>query len=87
MDGMKNPVGQGYLVTNQYVSDTYSAQASVYFMWPVEVAAGGSHTFTLVMDTENLLDQDAGEDDPLTITVERTVAGSKSTVTGNTVNY
>lgn len=49
----------------------------------VSLAAGTPKTFTITTDTSDIMAEDTGEDDPLTVIVEH----NGKSVTGNTLNY
>ena len=82
-DSSGNEVGHGYVITYEAAGNPFYAYGAVVMLDTVTVAAAGTETLTLTLDSTSLIDEDSGVDDTLVVSMRYGTA----TVTGNTVNY
>ncbi len=80
-------VGHGYIETAEASGHT-DVYASVALLVTTTLTAGETNTFTLVVDSADLMDEDTGVDDDLVVSmsVDRGISRSVN-LTGNTLKY
>ncbi len=71
--------GYGFVVLDSYDQ----AWFTIYLKKDLQASAGTTSTFPIVMDTVTVLDDDAGTDDNVNVTMKH----GTTTITGNTLKY
>lgn len=82
-DSSGNEVGHGYVVTYEAAGNPFYAYGTIVMLDGVTVAASDTETLTLTVDSAALLNESAGIDDYLDISMRY----GTTTVTGNTLRY
>jgi hypothetical protein len=87
LDQSGTSIAHVYIVPDTGSKD--SAYAAIYFTSADSFGTSESSDYTLVIDSSALLDEDAGVDDPLDITISyvQSGLGTTYTVSSNTLSY
>lgn len=85
LDQFGAEAGYGYIELDSYSQ----AWVTIYLKKDLQASAGTTSTFPIMADTDTILADDAGVDDPVTVTVQidkGTAAGNQK-ISGNTMTY